>query len=283
MIDLFVGLDRLAPGSAEALRWALGVAGTPATGVVLDAGCGTGADLATLLAAVPRGRVVAIDRVERFVARAGARYPRVETHVADMAEPPGGPFDLIWSGGAIASLGVGAALEAWRGHLAPGGRIAFSDLCWRTDTPPDAAQAFWPEERVERLTAPALEARVREAGYEILGSRWLGTPGWASYYGPLEVELDLSEVEAEAVARLRNEIALWRTHGVNSDIGLWSARRPAHDVTLALPRATSMQHMSSLECIMTAATVSLLRTGLPGLTGPCCAGYAVLALARGRP
>jgi SAM-dependent methyltransferase len=215
MIDLFSGLDRLAPGSAESLRWVLGTAGTPGDGAVLDAGCGTGADLGILQAALPKGRITAIDTAEPFVARVKARFPRIEAYVADMSAPPGGPFDLIWSGGAAYSIGVKKALELWRPHLVPGGRIAFSDLCWRTPTPPEEARAFWAADGVTPLTAEALETVVAQAGYTVLGARWLGTPGWASYYGPLEGELDTTEADPDLVAHLRAEIALWRTHGVS--------------------------------------------------------------------
>ncbi len=54
-----------------------------------------------------------------------------------------GPFDLIWSAGALYFLGVTDGLTGWRAALAPGGAVAFSEPCFFTDTPSDAARAFW--------------------------------------------------------------------------------------------------------------------------------------------
>lgn len=212
---LFAPLDRAGPGSAASLRRALAIAGTPDDAVVLDAGCGTGGDLAALLAAVPRGRVVAVDTAMPFIERVRARFPQVATHVADMANPPGGPFDLIWSAGAVYQLGVAEALAAWRGHLRPGGRVVFSDLCWRAADPPAEARAFWQAEGLEPGDAAALDDTVRQSGYRVLGGFWLEEAGWAAYYEPLERRLDGFAGDAALTEGFRAEIALWRAHGAS--------------------------------------------------------------------
>lgn len=220
IFELFVPLERAGPGDEASLRWALGVAGTPADAHVLDAGCGTGADLPALLAAVPQGRVVALDTAAPFIERVRARFPTVEAHVADMASPPGGPFDLIWSAGAVYQIGVAAALKAWAAHLKPGGRVAFSDLCWRLDDPPEAARAFWAGEGLAPGDSGALAAQVRAAGWHVLGARWLGHGGWAAYYEPLEARLDALAGDAALIAGFHAEIALWREYGHSYDYRL---------------------------------------------------------------
>lgn len=214
LITLFAGLNRLGPGNAESLRWAIGIAGLEKSARVLDAGCGTGADLGILAAAIPQGRLVAVDLAAPMIARVKERFPKVEAHVADMATPPGGPFDMIWSAGAVYFLGVPKALAAWRSQLKPGGVVAFSDLRARVETLPQEVVSFWATEGVTLGSVAQLEAEVIAAGYEILGTRWVGPAGWASYYGPLESELDSFEESPELVDTLRAEIALWRTHGV---------------------------------------------------------------------
>jgi len=217
---LFAPLERAGPGDAQSLRWALDRAGTGPEARVLDAGCGTGADLPALMAAVPQGSVVALDTAAPFIARVRARFPSVEAHVADMADPPGGPFDLIWSAGAVYHLGVGAALSAWAGHLAPNGRVAFSDLCWRVPQPPQQAIDFWAAEGLNLPDAEGLEAQVASAGWRVLGSRWLGRAGWAAYYAPLEARLAEFTGDPALIAGFRAEIALWRTHGTSYDYRL---------------------------------------------------------------
>ena len=217
---LFAPLDRAGPGDAASLRRALAAAGTPPDAQVLDAGCGTGADLPALLSAVPRGRVVAVDTAAPFIARVRARFAGVEAYVADMAEPPGGPFDLIWSAGAVYHHGVASVLRAWAGHLAPGGRVAFSDLCWRGATAPREARDFWASAGLELPDAAGLEARVTAAGWRVLAAYRLGPAGWADYYEPLAARLDDFDGDPALVAGFRAEIALWRAYGAHYDYRL---------------------------------------------------------------
>ena len=220
IFELFLPLERAGPGDAESLRWALEVAGTRPDATVLDAGCGTGADLPGLITAVPKGKVVAVEAAPRFIERVRARFPAVEAHLADMAAPPGGPFDLIWSAGAVYNLGVGRALAGWAGHLKPGGRVAFSDLCWRRPDPPAEARAFWAAEGLDVPDAAGLEAQVTQAGWRVLDARWLGRAGWAAYYEPLEARLDGFSGDAALVEGFRAEIALWREQGESYDYRL---------------------------------------------------------------
>lgn len=216
MLKLFAGLDRLGPGNADSLHWVLDLVELKPTAVVLDAGCGVGADLGVLAAAVPHGRVVAMDEVAAFVERVRARYPEVETHLGDFIDPPGGPFDLIWSAGAVTSAGVGRVLTAWRDHLAAGGCVGFSHLCARSPDMPDEVRDFWTVEGIVLRDAPALDDEVNAAGYEVLGGHWLSTAGWAAYYGPLEENLDhVGDSDPAFVRCMRAEIALWRRHGVS--------------------------------------------------------------------
>lgn len=220
---LFAGLDRAGPGDGESLRWALGVAGTRRDALVLDAGCGTGADTGALLAAVPQGSVTALDASARFAALVAEKYPAATVVCGDMAAPPPGPWDLIWSAGAVYNLGVDRALASWRGVLAPGGRVAFSDLRWTTDHPPAEAEAYWRAEGVVMSGAGALEAEIAAAGWRLLGARWVGHPGWAAYYEPLAAALDEglgAGTDAGLVAALRAEIACWRAFGDSYDYRL---------------------------------------------------------------
>jgi SAM-dependent methyltransferase len=210
--DLFLGLDRCGPGDADSLRRALALAGTRPDAAVLDAGCGVGADLPALLAAVPQGRVVAIDTAAPFIERVRARFPQVRAEVADMADPPGGPFDLIWSAGAVYNIGIGPALAAWRAKLVPGGRVAVSDLRWSGPARPQAVADFFAAEGIALTDADAMEAEVAAVGWRVLGAMWLPASAWAAYYGPLEPALATCP-DPELVAAFRAEIALWRAQG----------------------------------------------------------------------
>lgn len=215
---LFDGLDRCAPGDAASLTRAC--AGIAKGACVLDAGCGTGADLPTLLALVPQGRVTAVDLAAPFIAAIRARHPRVRAEVADMTDPPGGPFDRIWSGGSIYAPGISKALKAWRRHLAPGGQVAFTDLVLRVATPSPDVGAFFAAEGVPLRDVAGLQAEVEASGWRCVDGFWLPDSAWETYYLPLETRLDTMASEPEMaepdMARLlsgfRHEIAIWRQH-----------------------------------------------------------------------
>ncbi|MDP2087599.1 MAG: class I SAM-dependent methyltransferase [Gemmobacter sp.] len=216
ILRLFDGLDRCAPGDARALAAVL--RGLAPDAVVLDAGCGRGADLPTLLAAVPQGRVVAVDMAAPFIAHVRAAHPQAEAHVGDMLAPPGGPFDLIWSGGAVYGPGVGACLAAWRGALKPGGRVAFTDLCWATPAPSPEARAFWQLDYPAITDVPGLERAIAASGYRVLAGSWMPRAAWGAYYGPLARRMaalaaDPDPEMQKVLAAFRAEIALWRAHG----------------------------------------------------------------------
>lgn len=214
---LHKGLDREGPGGDESLDWALALADVPGDGVICDAGCGPGADIPGLLRHVPLGRVEALDLHQGFVDEAQARLgeePRALIRQGDMGELTG-PYDLIWSAGALYFLGVEAGLRAWRDALAPGGAVAFSQACWFTDAPSDATRAYWAQEYPEMTDEAGVLQQVRAAGYDVLGSRRLSDAEWEAYFGSLERRIATLRPGADdALAAVLDqnaaEIAIWR-------------------------------------------------------------------------
>lgn len=218
IFDLFDGLARCAPGVADSVARACAEVAPGA--VVLDAGCGRGADLPALRAAIPGARIVAVDAAAPFIAHVAAAFPGVQAVCGDMADPPGGPFDLIWSGGAVYNLGVTPALQGWRAHLAPGGRVAFSDLVLRGESAAPELVDFFATEGVALRGEAGLRAEVAAAGYRVTDTFWMPDRAWADYYLPLEPRLALAETSQDPETRamagaFRHEIALWRRHGAD--------------------------------------------------------------------
>lgn len=209
---LFDGLDRAGPGDAASLAWAVDLAQVPQDGVILDAGCGMGADIPGLRALRPAARIVVVDLMEAFVARVREEHPEVTAICADMTDPPRGPFDFIWCAGAAYGPGVGNCLAAWRRYLRADGAVAFSDLCWRVTEPAAAARAFWAAEGLEMRDAAALEDVVVAAGYEVIGACWLEAGAWAAYYEPVARRLETLPMD-DLARGFAAEIALWRSHG----------------------------------------------------------------------
>jgi SAM-dependent methyltransferase len=207
------GLPRQGPGLPSDVAWAASVADIPPDARICDAGCGPGADFEALLEAAPEGHVTGVETHADFVETAIARQlDRVDVRQGDMADITG-PYDFIWSAGALYFLGVVEGLGAWRKALAPGGAIAFSELCWLVPTPPEAARTFW--RRYPPMTGLAgLATRIGEAGYRTVDSRVLSDHAWESYFGPMEARLSaLREGDANPVwDEAAEEIAMWREH-----------------------------------------------------------------------
>lgn len=153
---------------------------------VCDAGCGPGVDMPALLTAAPSGRVPALEQHAGFVTEArspSGNHPQTVIVHGDMAGP-GGPFDFIWSAGAVCFLGVAQAVTFSREALAPGGAIAFSKLCRLMGRPPTASLAGRAD--VPDMTDDAGLAAQTHAGRDRLrASRRLSDAGWDVRFRPL--------------------------------------------------------------------------------------------------
>ncbi len=228
---LHADLPREGPGDPASLAWAVKLAGVTADARILDAGCGPGADIAGLLNAAPRGRVVAVDRHLPFIRAINDRWGhvlRVTARHADMAAEEG-PFDFIWVAGALYFLGVEAGLRTLRGKLAPGAAVAFSELVWLVANPaPDLAGALVAE-YPEMAGRDVLKQRIAAAGYALLGQTVLSDAAWEAYYTPMEARIRRLRPGADpALAAVLDE--------GQAEIDLWRANRLSFGYALSVVR-----------------------------------------------
>ncbi|GGL74914.1 class I SAM-dependent methyltransferase [Wenxinia marina] len=207
------GLPREGPGSeADVARVAASVGQVSR---LCDAGCGPGGDLAALRTAFPKVRISAVDAHAPFVGTVRDAHPDVDVRVGDLRDL-GGPYDLIWSAGAVYIVGIAAALQAWRGALAPGGHVAFSHPVFFSDDPSDEARAFWGGYQAQPVAA-VLDA-VAAAGWWVRDQWPVGPEGWEAYYGPLEARAkELIGATDSRTMRTAARLALeeataWRRH-----------------------------------------------------------------------
>jgi ubiquinone/menaquinone biosynthesis C-methylase UbiE len=105
---------------------------------LLDAGCGTGASTAALLAAAPQAEIIGVDGSAGMLAQASAKsWPSsvrfVHSHIEDLADAGvDGPFDGIFAAYLIRNLAdADAQLGAFRGLLRPGGTLAVHEYSVR--------------------------------------------------------------------------------------------------------------------------------------------------------
>ncbi|ABD54878.1 SAM-dependent methyltransferase [Jannaschia sp. CCS1] len=226
-------LPREGPGETADVAWAAEVAGLRPGARIVDAGSGPGGDIGALLRAAEGAHVTAIDAHAPFIDAAKTRWgadKRVDLVAGDYIGITG-PFDFIWSAGAVYFHGIADLLPQWRPALADGGAIAFSEPCVFTDGPPsDVVKAIWDD--YPRLTdADGIAAQVRLAGFEVVATRTLSDVAWESYYRPMEARI--AELRGSADERMHKaldeaeaEIAAWRAHRTETGY-LLSVVRPA--------------------------------------------------------
>ena len=114
---------------------------------LLDAGCGTGASTAALVAVAPKAEIVAVDASSGMLAEAAAKsWPSsvrfVQSRIEDLADAKvSGPFDGILAAYLVRNLAdKDAQLRDFRALLRPGGTLAVHEYSVRDSRP---ATAVW--------------------------------------------------------------------------------------------------------------------------------------------
>jgi SAM-dependent methyltransferase len=189
------GLPQQGPGSdASTFRALSMLPGLPAQPEILDVGCGPGRQTLALLRATG-GRVTAVDTHAPFLtelerrARAEGVSERVTTLCCslDALPLPDAGFDLVWSEGALYSVGFDAALRALRRLLRPGAPLAATELAWLVPDPPREAREFWRDAYPGMRGPDEIRRAIAAAGYAPAGDFALpGSDWWGGYYAELE-------------------------------------------------------------------------------------------------
>ncbi len=197
----------------------------PAVGErVLDVGCGRGAALFPLAAAVgPRGRVLGIDLAPRMVELAAADaagLPQVELRLADASAPglPPTSFDVVASSLVLFFLpDPTGALRTWRELLVPGGRLGVATL--------GEQDPRWA--RLDRLFVPYLPPGMLDARTSGRSGPFAtddGVAGLLSAAGFVEVRTVRATV-TPVFEDPEHWLAFTRSHGQRA---MWDAVPPEH-------------------------------------------------------
>ena len=226
--ELFSGLPRQGPGSAVGTRRALGlVPGVGPLTLVLDIGCGTGAQT-LVLAYNSLACIIAIDNHPPFIDALNCEAhrlgitDRLQARVADMRslDFADDSFDLIWCEGAIYNVGFEAGLRDWRRVLRRNGHVALTEVCWRKPDPPAECAAFWSREYPAIRDTSALLEAAEACGYDTVehfplpASAW-----WNDYYRPLQDNVtefrkryhDAPDAQ-ELADQCQHEIDIWHAY-----------------------------------------------------------------------
>lgn len=212
-------LPREGPGNRAELDAALAQVSLPDAPRILDAGCGPGADIAGLLDHAPNGHLTAIDGQEHFIAQVQADWgddPRVTARRGNMLDATG-PFDLIWSAGALYFLGIETALAEMHSRLADGGALVFSELVFLVHDPDPELHTQCLIDYPAIAHVSLLAQKVRAAGYRLVSSTTVSDAAWEAYYTPMDARVaQLRDGASAALSKVLDEAeaesALWRRY-----------------------------------------------------------------------
>jgi len=193
---------------------------------ILDIGCGNGTQTLTLAQQVD-GPILAVDNhqpfldeLQRRAATAGVSA-KIRVSLRDMRTltKDEGPFDLIWSEGAIFIVGFREGLAAWHSLLAPGGGLAVSEMAWFRPDPPAECRQFFAGVYPAMTSVEANLATIEACGYEIIGHFTEPESAWWEFYHPLEERLRslreryAADAEKQAVIEsIQMEIDVYRKY-----------------------------------------------------------------------
>jgi len=158
---------------------------------VVDMGCGTGRQ-SEILANELNGKIIAIDLFEEFIESAKKRFFNnnldIQAIVGDMANLHfcKEEFDLIYSEGAIYSMGFEKGINYWKKFIKPEGYLIVSEVSWLTEKRPREIQSYWDLEYSEIDTIENKLYQLKKAGYRIINHFTLAQKCWKNYYSHVE-------------------------------------------------------------------------------------------------
>ena len=190
IIETHIGLERQGPGSPEMTLKALSFLDN-LDGIlrVADLACGTGGQTMVLAQNIT-GSIIGVDICPDFIdvfndnAKKTNLQERVTGTVGSMENLSfqKEEFDLIWSEGAIDSIGFENGLNYWNGFLKKNGYIAVTCPSWFTDRRPAEIEKFWVDAVKGLGTIPENISIMQKLGYSFVASFALPEKCWTDNY-----------------------------------------------------------------------------------------------------
>jgi ubiquinone/menaquinone biosynthesis C-methylase UbiE len=188
--EYFIEFDRQGPGSPEATIKALSfIDNLSNESKIADLGCGTGGQT-MILAQNTQGTITAldffpgaVDKLNLTAEKLGLQN-RVKGIVGSMDNLSfrESEFDIIWSEGAIDSVGFEKCLNYWKNYLKIGGYIAVTNLTWFTDERPAELEKYYLNAVPEIGTMGLNIARLQKSGYTPVAAFTLSENCWTDTY-----------------------------------------------------------------------------------------------------
>jgi len=190
IVETHVGLERQGPGSPEMIIKALSfLDNLDSISRVADLACGTGGQTMVLAQNIT-GSITGVDICPDFInvfndnAKKLGFQERVKGVVGSMEELSfqKEEFDLIWSEGAIDSIGFEKGISYWNGFLKKNGHIAVTCPSWLTDERPAEIEKFWVDAVHGLGTIGENISIMQKAGYNLVAAFTLPEKCWIDNY-----------------------------------------------------------------------------------------------------
>ena len=190
LIETHAELERQGPGSPEVTLQALRfLTNLPEIQQTADLGCGSGGQTMILAQHLP-GNIVGVDQSSDFIqifnenAQKNGLQERVTGITGSMENLnfPKKSLDLIWSEGAIDSIGFEKGLSHWHGFLKRKGYIAVTCPSWLTAEHPTQVETFWTEAGSHLDTISDNISAMEKSGYSLVAAFTLPEECWTEHY-----------------------------------------------------------------------------------------------------
>jgi len=195
IIETHAGLKRQGPGSPEITIKALNFLDDPNKIThAADLACGTGGQT-MILAQNITGNITGVDICPDFInifndnAKKLNLQDRVNGIVGSMDDLSfqKEEFDLIWSEGAIDSIGFEKGLTYWNGFLKKNGYVAVTCPSWLTDEHPAEVEKLWVDAGSGLDTIGFNISIMQKTGYSLVAAFTLPEECWIhNYFIPRE-------------------------------------------------------------------------------------------------
>lgn len=199
VFEFYENLDRQGPGSYSSTEKALKfIENYKDKKSILDLGCGAGRQTLDLLD-LTSSDITAVDLHQNFLdylseeASAFGFNDRVKTLCVSIDDVPMnfGPFDIVWSEGALYNIGLENGLEVVKKYLMKNGYLAFSELCWHTKNPSPELIEYWEVNYPDIDFVDEKIKLLKSKGYEIISHFSLPETDWIdNYYNKYQLVAD---------------------------------------------------------------------------------------------